>query len=280
MFVPCPHCGFLVALIVTERGGRTRCPRCEKILEPHPGQAATSAPVIAARADEDPRTDPVAMSDDRVMRADNVGHAETPVQPRAATAELKASSARPDKDVPPVSKNRTTARPPSFLRTIGAPPRPGGRRWPGIAAAALLAIVLVVQLLLAQRNELAASERWRPLAAALCGVLGCEIPLWHEPAAYTMLARDVKPAAGRAGELLVRASFRNDAHWPQAWPSLQLQLTDINGRPVAARVLSPSEYHPSDVPPPQPLAPGQSASVEFRVQEPATPIVAFDFNFR
>ena len=29
MFVPCPHCGFLVALIVRPDGAPQRCPRCE-----------------------------------------------------------------------------------------------------------------------------------------------------------------------------------------------------------------------------------------------------------
>ena len=149
----------------------------------------------------------------------------------------------------------------------------------GVIAVSGLAALLGLQLLLAQRAELAASERWRPAISTVCMVLGCEVPLWHQPTAYTMLARDVQPALDRAGVLQVKASFRNDARWPQAWPTLQLQLTDVNGQAVAARILPPAEYHSDDGAPP-PLAPGQSASVAFQVAEPATPIVAFNFDFR
>lgn len=185
-----------------------------------------------------------------------------------------------DAGAPSAARIRSTPRSPSFLRRVGVDARSRGPRWPGIVAVFVLAVALVLQLLLAQRADLAASERWRPVITTLCGIADCQVPLWHEPTAYTMLARDVQPAADGPGTLLVRASFRNDARWPQAWPALQLQLTDINGVAVASRVVQPSEYHPAEAQSSSPLAPAQSASVEFRVHEPATPIVAFNFNFR
>ena len=33
MFVPCPHCGFLVALIVSRDGAAQHCPRCEGLMQ-------------------------------------------------------------------------------------------------------------------------------------------------------------------------------------------------------------------------------------------------------
>ncbi|MGY0799642.1 DUF3426 domain-containing protein [Lysobacter sp. A286] len=144
-----------------------------------------------------------------------------------------------------------------------------------------LGLLLVAQLVLAQRNELAANERWRPVIGAICTALWCDLPAWHEPGAYTMLARSVQPAPGKTGVLRVRASFRNDARWPQPWPALVLNLSDINGQPVAARVFDASEYpHPGSGDARSELAPGQSASVEFEIIEPAVPVVAFAFDFR
>lgn len=162
---------------------------------------------------------------------------------------------------------------------MATPARQDGPYWSGVIAVSGLAALLGLQLLLAQRADLAASERWRPAITSVCSILGCEVPLWHQPNAYTMLARDVQPAFGRSGVLQIKASFRNDARWPQAWPALKLQLTDVNGQAVAARILQPADYHSGDEPP-SPLAPGQSASVAFQVAEPATPIVAFTFDFR
>lgn len=143
---------------------------------------------------------------------------------------------------------------------------------------AVLALALAAQLLLAQRDELAARAQWRPWIGALCSVTGCELPPWREPRAFTMLDRNVRPAPGRPGVLAVDASFRNDAAWPQAWPNLRLTLSDVDGLPVGAREFGPGDY--LDAAAPGVLAAGQSASVRFEVLEPAPRIVAFTFEFR
>ncbi len=265
MFVPCPHCGFLVALIVSSGGVPQRCPRCAELLDIETGKSPAAAP--AAQIVPQP---PPAAAKEPVEVA--------PTEIRLDKARDTTPEVRRGNDPSARARPQSPPRHPSFLRTISAPVRSDGSRWPGIVAAAVLVMLLVLQLLLAQRVELAATQRWRPVISSLCTVLRCDVPLWHQPSAYTMLARDVQAATSRAGVLQVKASFRNDAQWPQAWPALQLQLTDVNGQAVAARVLQPSDYHPGESPPP--LAPGQSASVEFQVAEPATPIVAFNFEFR
>lgn len=276
MFVPCPHCGYLVALIVTDGDASQPCPRCDKpldaLVEAPPSVAPPLAEQAADRSPEPART--------ATPGPENAAEtATTPALDEAAPAAAMDSGTRANVSAATTARRRPSSRQPNFLRAIAAPARPDGKRWPGIVAACVLSALLVLQLLLSQRAELAATERWRPVIETTCTVLGCDVPLWHQPAAYTMLARDVQPVAGRAGVLQVRASFRNDARWPQAWPVLQLQLTDVNGQPVAARLLQPDDYHSADATPP-PLAPGQSASVTFHVAEPATPIVAFNFDFR
>lgn len=136
----------------------------------------------------------------------------------------------------------------------------------------------MLQLLLAQRAELAAQARWRPVVAAVCGILGCELPPWREPTAFTMLGRNVQPKAGMAGVLTVNASFRNDARWSQPWPTIVLILSDIDGRQVGQRAFAPAEYRDRDST--ELLMPGQSATVQLDVIEPAPRIVAFTFDFR
>lgn len=169
---------------------------------------------------------------------------------------------------------------PSFLRRDRAPSQPARseRTWlaAGIAA---LALLLAVQLLLADRVRLAADPGWRPVVAAACRVLGCDVPPWREPAAFTMVERDVRAHPGTPGALRVSATFRNDAHWPQAWPTLLLTLSDVDGRIVGARAFAPGDYLDASTAATQ-LAPGQRASVAFDVREPAPDIVAFTFEFR
>ena len=164
---------------------------------------------------------------------------------------------------------------PSFARAKQAPPRGKRGEWLVLVA---LGVLLLAQLLVAERAHLAADPRWRPALASACRALGCTLPAWREPAAFAMLARDVIVVPGRSGVLRVQASIRNDARWPQAWPVLALSLSDANGRLLGARRFQPLEYLGRTQ---QPVlrGSGQAAQLAFDIVEPAAGVVAFDFRF-
>lgn len=180
-------------------------------------------------------------------------------------------------DTPAVRPKRKTDLP-SFVRQE-RPVVVRPRHWSGPVLIVALSLLLGLQLLLAQRQELAASASWRPVVNAMCSALPCRIPPWHEPSAFTMVERSVKPNPATPGVLRVSASFRNDARWAQAWPTLSLSLEDVDGRQVGVRAFAPEDYRaqhrPGDL-----LAPGQNATVQLDVIEPAPRIVAFTFEFR
>jgi hypothetical protein len=155
--------------------------------------------------------------------------------------------------------------------------RASGLHWKTLAAIAVLALLLVLQLLLADRAQLAADARWRPLLSNVCGVLGCSLPPWREPAAFTVLAREVRPHPSTPGALRVTATFRNDARWPQPWPRVRLTLSDINGNAVATRDFSADDYLGA-TPAQAELHSGQSASIAMDIVEPERRSVAFDFD--
>jgi hypothetical protein len=268
MFVPCPHCGFLVALIVSNRGAAQLCPRCGQRLDEDVDGAASASPGGGA----DTSQAAAAIVTGPVAAPSAATPPPAPAEPEVPAIPVAASTSTP-------APRRRRHRAPSFVRVAPPVPSTRGPRWPGRLAVLGLAALLGVQLLLAQRQALAGSERWRPLLAGTCTVLGCELPPWHQPSAYTMLARSVQPAT-RPGVLAVTASFRNDARWPQPWPALSLSLSDVRGQTVAQRTFTPAEYAGADAAATAALAPGQSASVQFDVVEPGSPIVAFTFEFR
>ncbi|KAB8314768.1 DUF3426 domain-containing protein [Tolypothrix campylonemoides VB511288] len=171
---------------------------------------------------------------------------------------------------------RTAPAAPSFARRR-APSRARGHRVQLIALVVGLALLLALQLVLAQRAHLAADARWRPAMETLCGALGCALPAWREPAAFTMLARSVRPDPSTPGVLLVEARFRNDARWAQAWPTLRLELSDVDG-PVAAQTFAPAQYRAAGAD--ALVAPRQAVDVRLKVREPAPRIVAYAFDFR
>ncbi|QKW58421.1 DUF3426 domain-containing protein [Stenotrophomonas sp. NA06056] len=168
-----------------------------------------------------------------------------------------------------------TADAPSFLgvrpRALPTP------RWQWLLVAAL-ALLLLLQSVLADRARLAADAGTRPWISALCTVVRCALPAWREPTAFTMTSREIRPLPAQAGVLQIQASIRNDARWPQAWPDLRLSLSDADGRVIGTGVFAPAQYL-GENPGAAPLEPGQSARIAFRVQEPAASTVAFTFEF-
>ena len=167
------------------------------------------------------------------------------------------------------------SRAPSFVAGAGthAPRRRG--EW---IAAIVLAALLALQLLALQRDALASNAATRPLMAGACEVLGCVLPAWRQPAAFTMLSREVIAVPDRPGVLRVQASFRNDARWAQAWPALVLTLADADGRVLGTRRFLPDDYlgKPMDG---DALAAGQATQIAFDIAEPAPDVVGFDFRF-
>lgn len=166
---------------------------------------------------------------------------------------------------------------PSFARAPRSAQRRSGARH--AAAIGALTVALLLQLLLADRAQLAGDARWRPWIAGTCALLRCSLPAWQEPAAFVLLQRDVGPHPARPGVLRVSATFRNDARWPQPWPDVLLTLSDLEGREAGARRFRADEYLGATPAPPL-LQPGQVASFAMDVMEPAPRIVAFTFDFR
>ena len=148
----------------------------------------------------------------------------------------------------------------------------------GWGVAGLLLLTLCVQILIADRRHLAADVDWRPRVEALCAVLRCDIPPWHEPDAFRVTSREVRPHPSVPGVLMVSASFRNDAAFAQAWPQLELSLTDIDGQSLGLRRFAPSEYLGS-APATQRIAPGQSANITLEILDPGKRALAFGIEF-
>lgn len=235
-----------------------------------PADAPTASADAAADAASPAPSDVEAAADAPVAQppASTPDTADVETTTTTATAEPPVATASPTQ---PATKAL-----PSFARrraALGAT----GLHWKSAAAIAALALLLALQLLLADRDRLAGDARWRPLLANVCGVLGCSLPPWREPEAFALLARDVRPHPSKPDVLHVTATFRNDARWPQPWPRVRLTLSDINGNAVAMRDFDARDYLGS-TPEQAELRSGQSASIAMDVVESGARSVAFDFD--
>ena len=276
MFVLCPHCQFLVALEPASGQVPACCPRCGKLLQP-----AVAAPAISevAAIPADASVHPVEDGQAMATAEPELGE---PADPDVFAGAERQSG--PDPVVPP---DDTVAEWPAAIQPTPAhvaipkraPVSALAHRRLMMASIPILLLTLLLQCLLADRVRLATDARWRPVVSALCNAVRCRLPPWRQPSAFVLLDRNVRADPRRPGVLHIQAGFRNDAQWPQPWPSLLLTLSDADGRVAGERLFAPSEYLGATSTQNE-LASGQSASIAMDVMEPATDVVAFTFDFR
>jgi predicted Zn finger-like uncharacterized protein len=255
MYTRCPHCTTVypvTATLMAQARGRMACGACELEFDALDclSDAANAFDGHARRSTDVPR---LALQES--------------VQP-----DLFEAAFFPD---PASTRPATTA--PSFAVAARRAPAGPSARWAAVAA--LLGVSLLLQIVFAQRDELAQEERWRGWLDPLCARLGCSLPAWRDPDALSLTARDIAPHPSVPDALLVTATLQNDADWPQAWPLLELALSDLDGNPVGLRRFTAEEYLGG--PPAQStLAPGQSAMARLEIEDPGKQAVAFAFEFR
>ncbi len=201
-------------------------------------------------------------------------------EPVLATPDFPETATEPDAIEPAaVMYIPSAAQTPSFARTTepAAVPTQTSRRWLRPALVVGLGLLLAGQCVVSEHVRLAADAQWRPWLLRACTVLGCQLPDWHDPAALRILTRDVRPHPSVPDALLISASFRNEAPWPQRWPPLELTLADLDGQAIGQRRFSAAQYLGLGVTDDL-IQPGQTASITLEVRDPGKQAVAFEFD--
>lgn len=146
-------------------------------------------------------------------------------------------------------------------------------RWPFVLAAALLSFALAGQLIFRFRSEIATTmPSLRPALEVLCQTLGADLPLPRHVELVSIETSDLQTDPARGNLLVLNATLRNRAGYGQAYPALELSLTDTQDAAIARRVLRPEEYLPATTPAGQPFA--ANSDVTVRVWIEATEISA------
>lgn len=126
-------------------------------------------------------------------------------------------------------------------------------RWRGLAwggGIAILLAILITQSLYSLRNQLAAYyPATQPALTAFCQVLQCKIALLANADLIKLESSELQAAPDKPGNVILIASLRNLASHRQAYPSLELTLTDSANQPLARRQFTPAEYLPQKIKP-------------------------------
>jgi hypothetical protein len=140
-------------------------------------------------------------------------------------------------------------------------------------AALLLIVALAGQIVFRFRSEIAITlPSLRPALELLCRAVDAEIPLPRHVELVSIETSDLQSDPARGNLLVLNATLRNRANYGQAYPALELTLTDTQDGAIARRVFAPTEYLPAKTPAGQPF--GANADVAVRLWVEAKEISA------
>lgn len=254
MITRCPGCNTAFRVGAEQlqvRSGEVRCGRCEQVFNAFDSLTTVPEPEITAPAATESVPGGVAEEERVAQEAEtaSVEHPE-PLLPEAAPANEPEPEPEPQPEPQPELKPepKREAEPAPSPRTdeafeflVEKPREPHRRLW--AAGSVLLLLVLAGQLAYHFRTELAALvPPSRPYLEALCQSLDCDVPLPRKGELLSIDTSDLKADPEQPHLMTLSVALRNRAPFPQAFPALELTLTDSDNQPLARRVFMPVDY--------------------------------------
>jgi len=115
--------------------------------------------------------------------------------------------------------------------------------WESTLAAVLLLLALAGQIAYSQRASLLVLfPAARPAAEKLCAGLHCDLPYPRRADLMSIESSNLQADTANPAVMVLTATLRNRAPFPQAQPALELTLTDGQDQALARRVLGPADY--------------------------------------
>lgn len=141
---------------------------------------------------------------------------------------------------------------PAFLRNVSfdderlATPEKTAARWVFPLLSGLLVVTLLLQFIYFTRTSLAANYPFtKPLLQSACRMAHCAVPLPKDITQLTIDDADIQEHREREGVLVFSSVLINHGAVPQAYPMIELTLTNMADEPVLRKILSPKEYLPA-----------------------------------
>ena len=110
------------------------------------------------------------------------------------------------------------------------------------AGSLLLLTWLAGQYVFFYRDELATNPSWRSLVTEFCHHADCEIRPRRDIALIEQIETSIAPHPKYENALRIRTTLVNRAAFPQAYPWLEVSLTNNAGALLARRSFSPDQY--------------------------------------
>lgn len=274
----CPHCNTRFKIDENQleaHQGMVRCGHCMQAFDARPGYLPDQPhpqlelpildePVVPSTetegsppAQEDQPTEQAA-PEETAIPEEPPGEGETAVTEAAADMETPPQEAPPEE---PAASEQTNAEPqaeePAALTLAEQvaivqdeaeeeqepPAKP--LRWPWAIGAFLLLLLLLAQATYFLRVDLAARvPALKPVLEGYCKLLKCSIPLPRKADLMSIESSDLEADPAHENHITLNALLRNRATFTQAFPDIELSLTDTDDKPLARRSFTPRDYLP------------------------------------
>lgn len=224
----CPQCGTRFKATQEQldaRGGMVRCGRCQAIFDANEHLCDTgpspqlSLPIMLEEQQQEPHAPPEASA-----------HQTPPVTEGAGQTGAMT----------------TLAQQVRIAEELPQPgPKPARRKsaWPWVVGCLFLVALLLAQAVYFFRVDLAARlPGLKPALQAYCKLLQCSIPLPQIADLMSIESSEMEADPSQGNAITLNANLRNRAPYAQAYPSLELTLTDTQDKALARRSFRPAEY--------------------------------------
>jgi predicted Zn finger-like uncharacterized protein len=115
--------------------------------------------------------------------------------------------------------------------------------WAGVFIALLLTLALLAQASYHFRVELGARlPGLKPLLTQYCALLACTVALPQKAELIVIESSELESDPDHSNIVTLHVLLHNRAPYAQAYPSLELTLTDLQDQTVARRVFRPADY--------------------------------------
>ena len=256
---------------------KTRCPDCQTVFRVTPEQLKARAGQVRCGHCQAVFNALDSLLEERHPAGPADAHVEPAPAPQAEPEIVEAAKSEaplPSDDAPPVPTETPEADPaaglilppetteiPGYSKwsegVIAAPlalPEEKNTRWPFVLVAFLLLVVLAGQITFRFRSEIAiAVPGLRPLLQAYSQAFKTNIPLPRHVELVSIEQSDLQADPARGNLLVLNATLRNRAAYEQAYPSLELSLTDTSDAAIARKVFLPEEFLPEGMPADKPF---------------------------
>jgi len=123
--------------------------------------------------------------------------------------------------------------------------RANRRSWPWTAATLVALLLLLAQAAYFFRVELAARmPALKPALMHYCRLIKCDLPLPQHADLTGIESSELEADPDHVGWITLNALLRNRASYAQAFPNLELTLTDGQDQALARRIFRPADYLP------------------------------------